>query len=99
MRVLLWLVRGLLFFMLLGLAIKNSGDVELRFFLDARWHAPLSLVILATFVTGILAGLISVLPIWVRQRRMLTKLRTGNHPDDKGTALSKLVEAGDLPER
>jgi hypothetical protein len=34
---------------LFGLAIKNSGPMELRFFLDQAWTAPISVVILAVF--------------------------------------------------
>jgi len=73
MRVFLWLFRGLLFILLLGLAIKNSGDVELKFFLDQRWLAPLSLVILAAFVVGAVAGWLAILPAWIRQRRQLAQ--------------------------
>jgi hypothetical protein len=39
MNALLWFLRGILFIILLGLAIKNSNDVELRFFFDASWRS------------------------------------------------------------
>lgn len=46
-RFFLWVIRALLFFALLGLAIKNSGTMLLRFFFGQEWTAPVSLVILA----------------------------------------------------
>ena len=75
MSALIWFLRGVLFVVLLGLAIKNSGEVELRFFFDARWQAPLSLVVLVSVAGGIVLGLLAVLPRLIRQRRDLGKLR------------------------
>lgn len=74
MRALIWIVRGILFVILLGLAIKNSTDVELRFFFDASWQAPLSLVVLLAFASGVLAGILAFLPPWIRQRRRINAL-------------------------
>jgi uncharacterized integral membrane protein len=75
MNALLWLLRAALFLILLGLAIKNGGDVELRFYFDARWQAPLALVVLASLATGVLLGLLALLPRLVRQRREILRLR------------------------
>ena len=76
MRALIWLLRAAIFFMLFGLAIKNSGPVELRFFLNQAWQAPLSLVLLLTFAAGVVIGLAAALGAWTRQRRELAELRT-----------------------
>lgn len=86
MNALLWLLRGFLFIVLLGLAIKNSRDVELRFYFDAAWQAPLSVVILVALVTGVLFGLLALLPTVIRQRRALGRLRQEmkNLPQDTG---------------
>jgi uncharacterized integral membrane protein len=75
MSALLWLLRGFLFILLLGLAIKNSSDVELRFFFDAAWQAPLSVVILVAMVVGVVFGLLALLPALIRQRREIGRLR------------------------
>jgi uncharacterized integral membrane protein len=80
MNALLWLLRAFLFVILLGLAIKNGGDVELRFFFDASWQAPLALVILAALVTGVILGLLALLPRLVRQRREILRLRRSAPP-------------------
>ncbi|MEW6514669.1 MAG: LapA family protein [Pseudomonadota bacterium] len=75
MNALLWFLRGTLFVILLGLAIKNGSDIELRFFFDASWQAPLSLVLLATLAIGIVLGLLALLPQVIRLRRSLSQLR------------------------
>jgi uncharacterized integral membrane protein len=75
MNALLWFLRGILFVILLGLAIKNGGDIELRFFFDAAWQAPLSLVLLATLTIGIILGLLALLPQVIRLRRSVGQLR------------------------
>ena len=49
MKILIWLLRIVIFIALFGLAIKNSTTVELRFFFDQHVGAPLSLVLLVTF--------------------------------------------------
>lgn len=75
MSALTWLLRGILFVILLGLAIKNSGDVELRFFFDASWQTPLSLALLGALALGVVLGLLALLPQLIRQRRSIGVLR------------------------
>ena len=75
MRTMVWLLRAVIFILLFGLAIKNGGTVELRFFLNQSWQAPLSLVLLLAFTAGVVIGLAAVLGLWARQRRELARLR------------------------
>lgn len=75
MSALIWLLRFILFVVLLGLAIKNSSDVELRFFFDTHWRAPLSLVVLASLAAGVLLGFLAFLPQWIALRRQIRGLR------------------------
>lgn len=60
-KLLVWLLRIVVFVGLFGLAIKNSGPVELRFFLDQAWTAPVSVLILAVFAIGVAVGLVTAL--------------------------------------
>jgi uncharacterized integral membrane protein len=69
LRILVWLLRIVVFIGLFGLAIKNSGPVELRFFLDQAWTAPISLVVLAVFAVGVAVGLTAALSLFLRPRR------------------------------
>jgi len=75
MRFLIWLLRAIVFVALFGLAIKNSGPVELRMYFNAAWQAPLSLVILGCFVVGALIGATAALSTLIRQRREIGRLR------------------------
>ena len=69
LKFLVWLLRIAVFVGLFGLAIKNSGPVELRFFLDTAWTAPISLVILAVFAIGVGVGLTAALSVFLRPQR------------------------------
>jgi lipopolysaccharide assembly protein A len=84
MRILLWLLRGIVFIALFGLAAKNSGPVDLRFYLAGVWQAPLSLVILAAFGIGAVVGLTATVVTLVRQGREIKRLR-GRAADDAAT--------------
>lgn len=75
MRALGWLAKGLLFLILFGFALKNTGPVELRFFLGHAWHAPLSLLLFVFFTAGAVLGVAAALGIAYRQRRELEQLR------------------------
>lgn len=69
LRILVWLLRIVVFIGLFGLAIKNSGPMELRFFLDRSWTAPVSVVVLAVFVIGVAVGLTATLGLSLRRWR------------------------------
>lgn len=75
MRILVWLLRGLLFVALFGLAIKNDRPVELRFYFDNAWQLPLSLIVLASFAGGAAIGLTAALTTLARQWRELGQMR------------------------
>jgi uncharacterized integral membrane protein len=63
-----WMVRLVVFVGLFGLAIKNSGPVELRFYFEQLWVAPVSAVVLISFAIGVLVGLTAVAGRWLGQR-------------------------------
>jgi uncharacterized integral membrane protein len=75
MRFLGWIVKLLLFLVLLGFALKNTAPVEVRFFLSQSWQAPLSLVLFLFFAAGAALGVAAALSIAYRQRRELEALR------------------------
>ncbi|MBL8501803.1 MAG: LapA family protein [Rhodocyclaceae bacterium] len=75
MKYLVWLLRIVLFVLLLGFAVKNSGVVTLHFFFDAAWPLPLVAVMLIFFAAGAVAGLSAALGTFLRQRRELLRLR------------------------
>ena len=75
MRYLIWLLRGVLFFMLLGLALKNDQTVVLRYFFGFEWQASLVVVMLLFFAMGMGVGILAVLGNIFRQRREIAALK------------------------
>ena len=68
MKFIVWLIRVLVFVLLLVLALSNTQTATLNFLAGYFWQAPLILIGLAFFVVGLLAGLVSSMPAMVRLR-------------------------------
>jgi len=68
MKFIVWLIRVLVFVLLLVLALSNTQPATLNFLAGYAWSAPLILIGLAFFVVGLLAGLVSSMPAMVRLR-------------------------------
>jgi lipopolysaccharide assembly protein A len=75
MRYLNWLLRAVLFFLLLGLALKNDEPVVLRYFFGFEWHAPLVVPLLLFFAAGVGIGILAMLGNIFRQRREIAALK------------------------
>lgn len=56
MAILNWLLRIIVFLLLLGLAARNSDTVTVRWFFGHEWRIELSVLLLALFVLGVLLG-------------------------------------------
>ena len=75
MKYLLWLLRLLVFAILLGFAIRNVDPVTVRFYLGNEWQAPLALVLLIAFVLGAIGGVLASLGLMFRKRSEIVSLR------------------------
>ena len=75
MRYLTWLLRAVLFLVLLGFAVKNDQPVILRYFFGYEWQASLVVVLLLFFSVGVGVGILAVLGNIFRQRREITALK------------------------
>jgi len=75
MRILLLVLKIAVFVLLLGFAFKNTDSVVVRYFLGVEWQAPLVIVLLVFFATGIAVGVLGILGIVLRQRRQILELR------------------------
>ena len=80
MKFIVWLIRVLVFVLLLVLALANTQTAKLNFVAGYSWQAPLILIGLAFFGVGLIAGLLSALPAIFRMRlengRLKRDLRT-----------------------
>jgi uncharacterized integral membrane protein len=70
-----WILRAAIFLALLAFALNNRQDVAVNFFQGRVWTAPLVLVVLAAFALGLAAGVLAMLPRWLRQRRAARRAR------------------------
>jgi len=79
------LIVGVLVFLLLllGLAIKNTDSVTLRYPLGWEWRAPLVLMLLVFFVAGAVLGLLAGIGRLYRLRRELIQLKGGLPASDE----------------
>jgi len=70
-----WILRAAIFFALLAFALNNQQDVSVHLFFGHDWTAPMVLVVLAAFALGLAAGVLAMLPRWLKQRRAARQLR------------------------
>ena len=76
MRYVIWILRLLVFVIVLMFALNNMQAVSVRFFEDlVLTDVPLILVMLATFVLGVVFGFLMAFPGLVRRRREASRLR------------------------
>ena len=80
MRLAGWLLRGLVFLLLLGFAIKNTAPVVVRYYLGNEWQAPLVFVLLITFAIGVAVGIAASAGYVFRQRKLLAAARAAAGP-------------------
>ena len=76
MRYVVWLVRLLVFVLVLMFALNNTGAVEVRFFGDYYLaDVPLIVVMLIVFVLGAVFGLLLALGSVMRRNREVKRLK------------------------
>jgi lipopolysaccharide assembly protein A len=97
MRYLSWIFGTILFFLALGLAVKNSDSVVLHYYLGYQWQAPLVVVLLAAFFSGAIAGIVASLGFMFKQRREIARLRReiAGRP---GNSIKRPLTGMDMPE-
>jgi uncharacterized integral membrane protein len=74
MKFIVWLIRVLVFVVLLVLALANQQSASVSF-AGYVWQAPLILIGLAFFGVGLVAGLVSAMPALVRLKLEASRLR------------------------
>ena len=76
MRYMIWLLRTVLFLILLGFAMKNDQPVVLHYFFGYEWQSSLILILLLFFAVGVSVGVLAVLGNIFRQRREIAILKS-----------------------
>lgn len=62
MRMLVWLFRVALFFVLFAFALNNLEEASLRWFFGYEWRTPMVVVVLVAFACGCVVGALAMLP-------------------------------------
>jgi len=75
MRYLNWVLRAVLFVVLLGFAVKNDQSVTLRYFFGYEWQSSLVIVLLIFFAAGAAIGVLAMLGNVLQQRREIARLK------------------------
>lgn len=70
MRIVVWLTRAFLFFVLFAFALNNGEPATVRWFFGYEWRTSMIFVVLAAFALGCAAGVLAMLPSWWRHRRV-----------------------------
>ena len=76
LRLLQWILKAAVFFVLLVFALNNREDVAVHFVWGLQWQAPLVLVLLSVFALGVAVGVMGMVPRWWRQRRLAKKAQS-----------------------
>jgi lipopolysaccharide assembly protein A len=75
MRYFNWIIRIVLFIVLLGFAVKNDQPITLRYFFGFEWQSSLVLVLLIFFVVGAAVGVLAMFANVLQQRREIAALK------------------------
>jgi len=66
-----WLLRIVVFVLLLSFALKNNDPVTLRYYFGYAWTTTQVVALLVFFALGMLFGVLAMVQPWFRARREL----------------------------
>lgn len=75
MRIFVWAIRLVLFFLLFGFAVKNDQLATLNFFFGISWEVPMVFIIMGVFAAGALLGVSASAISLLMTRREAGRLR------------------------
>lgn len=78
----MWLLNAAIFFVLFAFALNNQEPVTLRLFFGASWQAPLVLALLMALVLGVFLGVLVMLPLWLRAKKLRHPVPDKPQPSD-----------------
>ncbi len=93
MRYFNWILRVVLFIVLLGFAVKNDQPVTLRYFFGYEWQSNLVIVLLIFFAIGAAVGLLAMFANVLRLRREIAVLKRDIRARDKLADIGKTQQA------
>ena len=73
MRLIIWILKALVFFTLFAFALNNQHLASVKWFFGVEWQAPMVFVVLAAFAAGCALGVVAMVPGRWRTRQLKTK--------------------------
>lgn len=73
MRLIIWILKALVFFTLFAFALNNQHPASVKWFFGVEWQAPMVFVVLAAFAAGCALGVVAMVPGRWRARQLKTK--------------------------
>jgi uncharacterized integral membrane protein len=98
MRILVWVIRALIFFTLFAFALNNQQQANVRWFFGVEWHAPMVIVVLVVFAAGCALGVLAMVPSWWRHRREARRLAPPAAPAAPASTQSQPTPSEFVPE-
>jgi uncharacterized integral membrane protein len=72
MRLIIWILKALVFFTLFAFALNNQHPASVKWFFGVEWQAPMVFVVLAAFAAGCALGVVAMVPDRWRARQLKT---------------------------
>jgi uncharacterized integral membrane protein len=98
MRILIWLVRAVIFFALFAFALNNQQESAVRWFFGYEWRAPMVFIVLAAFGLGCAFGVFAMVPSWWKHRRVARRQVTGTSVEPDNASPQSMPFAEALPD-
>jgi len=74
-RLAYWIAATIIFVFGLSFALKNEVSVAINYYLGLHWEAPLYLILLGTFILGIVAGYLASLRMVLHMQHQMSQAR------------------------
>ena len=68
-RLLKWILKAAVFFALFAFALNNQQDATVHLLFGHQWRAPMTLIVLIAFASGLVVGVLGMLPGWWARRQ------------------------------
>lgn len=85
-----WLLKAAIFFALFAFALNNQQDASVHFFFGTQWRAPMVLVVLTAFASGVAVGVLGMVPRWWSSRAAARRAQLPQPPVPPGGSASIL---------
>jgi len=73
MKLFFWLIRLIVFLIVLVFALGNQSEVTVHLIPGQTWTTPLIWALCVAILLGIALGISAMMPLWLKQRRLATQ--------------------------